>query len=660
MQSGLDYRPELDGLRAVAVVSVILFHLGLPYTPGGFVGVDVFFVLSGYLITRQIAWELREGRFSLLDFYDRRIRRLFPALFVMLFVSTIIALFVLLPRDLDGFGESLVAAATSISNFYFWSESGYFAPAAETIPLLHTWSLAVEEQFYLLFPLMLMLVWRWRQAYVAHSLIALAILSFAISVWAARHTPDAAFYLLPSRAWELLVGSLLALAPARQRLPSWLRTAALNLGLAGIAIAVLTFHTRMPFPGFAAALQVFACALIIWAGHASSASAPDGAPSRSLVVSLLALRPMVFVGLISYSLYLWHWPIIVFVRHLSPDPLTTLQAALLAIATFAIAYASWRYVEQPLRLGGVLWPTSRLRVRYSSMIVCSLAFMGITLDIGNGFPWLQSKAVLAVVDDEGDRSPLRRRCHIARADKGRRALADTCGFGSASGRHVVVLGDSHGAELSYALSEVANEGLLQLRQVTASGCPPALGFTVDDHPKCARHTQNMVDGLADGPRSTILITAHYFEWGAPGRPHRDAFWLGIEKSVATLRRSGHDVILLGGWPPHTNGPLPHALAREIRFGRSIEDYSFAIDQSLASSIDDNLRQIAERHHARYLPLLEAICGGSSQCRSMIHGQAIYFDRDHLSVSAARQVVGDIILPAIGLRGVAGAHPSAGK
>ncbi|MBN9261958.1 MAG: acyltransferase, partial [Hyphomicrobium sp.] len=189
MQSGLDYRPELDGLRAVAVVSVILFHLGLPYTPGGFVGVDVFFVLSGYLITRQIAWELREGRFSLLDFYDRRIRRLFPALFVMLFVSTIIALFVLLPRDLDGFGESLVAAATSISNFYFWSESGYFAPAAETIPLLHTWSLAVEEQFYLLFPLMLMLVWRWRQAYVAHSLIALAILSFAISVWAARHTP---------------------------------------------------------------------------------------------------------------------------------------------------------------------------------------------------------------------------------------------------------------------------------------------------------------------------------------------------------------------------------------------------------------------------------------------------------------------------------------
>ncbi|MBN9267156.1 MAG: acyltransferase, partial [Hyphomicrobium sp.] len=215
----------------------------------------------------------------------------------------------------DGFGESLVAAATSISNFYFWSESGYFAPAAETIPLLHTWSLAVEEQFYLLFPLMLMLVWRWRQAYVAHSLIALAILSFAISVWAARHTPDAAFYLLPSRAWELLVGSLLALAPARQRLPSWLRTAALNLGLAGISIAVLTFHTRMPFPGFAAALPVFACALIIWAGHASSASAPDGAPSRSLVVSLLALRPMVFVGLISYSLYLWHWPIIVFVRH---------------------------------------------------------------------------------------------------------------------------------------------------------------------------------------------------------------------------------------------------------------------------------------------------------------------------------------------------------
>ncbi len=658
MRSGLDYRADLDGLRAVAVVPVILFHLGFPYTPGGYVGVDVFFVLSGYLITRQIALELDQGHFSLLGFYDRRIRRLFPALFAMLFVSTIIALFVLLPRDLDGFGESLVAAVLSISNFYFWSERDYFAPAAETMPLLHTWSLSVEEQFYILFPALLLLAWPFGRAHVRHGLIALAALSFVASIWITRVAPDAAFYLLPTRAWELLIGSLLALSPAATPIPPRLRTVATSIGLAGIGAAVFTYHAGTRFPGFAAALPAVGCAVIIWAGQVPlTSSAAPRTPSQPLVTRLLAWRPLVFVGLISYSLYLWHWPLIVFARHWFPEPLTPTQGALVALATFCIACVSWKFIEQPLRRGGSLWTTPNLRVRYSGVIVCSLAFVGMSLDIGNGFPWLQPKAVLAVVDDEGDRSPLRERCHIARRDQGRLSLADTCVFGSASAREIVVLGDSHGAELGYALADIAREGSLRVRQITASACPPALGFSRDKHQNCSRHTQKMIEELATRPPSTILIVASYFHWAAPGSS-REAFLLGIERSAANLRQAGHEVILLGGWPPHPNGRLPDTLGKEVRHGRSAEDFMFPIDQSLAASIDEKLGQIAKRQGAIYLPLLPTICGDSRQCRGMIHGQAILFDRDHLSVSAARHVVRELILPAIGLAETAAGQPTA--
>lgn len=648
MRSGLDYRPELDGLRAIAVVPVILFHLGLPYTPGGFVGVDVFFVLSGYLITQQIAVELDEKRFSLLDFYDRRIRRLLPALFAMLFVSTLVALVVLLPRDLDRFGESLIAAALSISNFHFWNASDYFAPAAETMPLLHTWSLAVEEQFYLLFPPLLILVWRFGRVWVRHGLMALAVLSFVASMRATRTAPDAAFYLLPHRAWELLLGSLLALAPAAAPIPSWLRTAAATLGLGGIGVAVFSYHSEMRFPGLAAALPVLGSALIIWAGQASNATSPDIAPSRSrpLVFRFLTWRPLVFVGLISYSLYLWHWPLVVFARYSSTDPISTGQAALIAIATFCIAYVSWKFIEQPLRRGGSLWRTPRLRVRYSVVAIGCVAFLGTMLDFGNGFPWLQPKTVLAVVDDEADRSPLRERCHIASAHQGRLALSETCLFGSTEGRRVVVFADSHGAELSYALSEVVSEGLLQVRQITASGCAPALGYSRDDRPDCARHTQRIVEDLAESPHSTIVIGANYFAWAVTKRSSNEAFWRGLDQTIARLRRAGHDVILLGGWPPHPNGSLPTALAKHMRSGHSIESYEFSFDRSLAERIDARLALIADQHAATYIPLLQAICGDSGKCRGMANGHSIYFDEDHLSVSAARRIVSDPILPAL--------------
>lgn len=646
-------------MRAIAVLPVILFHLGFPYTPGGFVGVDVFFVLSGYLITRQIALELSENRFSLLDFYDRRVRRLLPALFAMLIGSTLLALLVLLPRDLDSFGESLVAAVLSISNFYFWTESGYFAPAAESMPLLHTWSLAVEEQFYLLFPPLMIIIWRFGSAHVWRTLALLALVSFAAGVWTSRSAPAAGFYLLPMRAWELLLGSLLALAPGFKPASLRQRNAAASLGLLGIATAVLTFNAGTRFPGLAAALPCIGAALVIWAGQPSESAVEVGSEPHPLALRLLTLPPLVFVGLISYSLYLWHWPLIVFAGQWSFTPLSIGRTALVLCATFAIAAASWKFIEQPLRRGTSLWTTRGLRVRTSGALVGVLALVGISLDVGGGFPWLQPKAVLAVVDDAEDRSPLRERCHFQMSEQRRRTFDETCVFGDATGRRIVVFGDSHGAELSYALSEIVRERHLHVRQITASGCAPLLGFA-ERRQGCVSHNNKMVAALAESPRSIILIAAYYFNVRTTVSKSREQFWGSLERTVSALRQFGHEVVLLGGWPPHPNGDLPHALAKEVRRGNAVTDYAFDIDTKRAEIIDERLKAIAERQGATYIPLLEAVCGGPKKCRAYPHGQSIYFDNGHISGWTARHIVRNVILPALKIDETADSQATIGK
>ena len=248
------HRNDLEGLRAVAVIPVILFHLDLNVFPGGFVGVDVFFVLSGYLITGIIAHELGAERFSIWNFFDRRIRRIMPALVLVTAFSLFVSYEFLLPLRFIEFAESIFATSLSLSNIYFWMNSGYFAANAEMMPLLHTWSLAIEEQFYFFFPISLLLFWRLRR----RLLIALVWLafstSFAISVWGAANSPDGAFYLLPSRAWELLMGSLIALKAIPTPSASWQRQGASGLGIVAILAPALLYTDNTPFPGYFAAI----------------------------------------------------------------------------------------------------------------------------------------------------------------------------------------------------------------------------------------------------------------------------------------------------------------------------------------------------------------------------------------------------------------------
>ncbi|MEO1020870.1 MAG: acyltransferase, partial [Pseudomonadota bacterium] len=330
----LNYRPDIDGLRALAVLAVVFYHAGFDIVGGGFVGVDVFFVISGYLITSIIMKDIQSADgFSIAKFYERRARRIFPALFAVIFASSIAAFFILTPLELDRFARSAIAATLFVSNIFFRYQTGYFAGDADEQPLLHTWSLAVEEQFYIFFPLFLMFVHRFLPRRISLLVLLVAIVSLAMALVGIRFSTAAAFYLAPPRAWELMLGALLALGAVptlRWRLG---RELVAIVGLAAIAWSVTRFDEATIFPGFAALLPTFGTAALIWAGMG---------PGTSLVNRLLSQKPLVFVGLISYSLYLWHWPLIVFhefsVAH-RPSPRELL--VILAIS-FVLAIISWR------------------------------------------------------------------------------------------------------------------------------------------------------------------------------------------------------------------------------------------------------------------------------------------------------------------------------
>ena len=307
----MDYRKEVDGLRAVAVLPVVFFHAGFPIFGGGYVGVDVFFVISGFLITSIIATELQAGKFSLLSFYDRRARRILPALVVMVLVCLPFAWLWMLPSELKEFSESMAAVFTFSSNILFWRTSGYFDTEAELKPLLHTWSLAVEEQYYLFFPLLLGLLWKFGQRLTLLVLGVLAIFSLCLGQWGSTNDPSAAFYLLPTRGWELLIGAGAALLVVQGRVPKagpkvheW----GSALGLALIAGSVFLYGRDTPFPGIYALAPTVGAVMIILL-----------ATPQCLVGRLLGSRIAVGIGLVSYSTYLWHQPLLAFARHQGHD-----------------------------------------------------------------------------------------------------------------------------------------------------------------------------------------------------------------------------------------------------------------------------------------------------------------------------------------------------
>ena len=401
------YRPEIDGLRAVAILPVLFYHAGLGF-PGGYVGVDVFFVISGFLITSLIFKELETGTFSLANFWARRARRIVPASLTLTFTVLLAGWFLFLPRDYKGLGNSAGAQAVFASNVYFWATVDYFQPTVNLLPLLHTWSLAVEEQFYVGFPLLLLAGYRvlsWRRRGLWLGIFAGgAILSLAWSVHRLAGTPTAAFYLLPSRAWELLAGSFLALCPAAWT-PSrrgW-REAGAALGMAGIVFAVFGYDAGTLFPGLAALPPCLGAALIIWSNGVPAGSG-GGRPGLTVVGRMLASPVPVFIGLISYSLYLWHWPLLSFSVYLLRAPLPIWGRWLLVAASLGAAVLSWRVVETPFRVRRV-FASRRSILLFAGLGLMATLVAGFTIRRLNGVPARVPAPVIALTEAMTDLQP---------------------------------------------------------------------------------------------------------------------------------------------------------------------------------------------------------------------------------------------------------------
>ncbi|MDX2307533.1 MAG: acyltransferase family protein [Hyphomicrobium sp.] len=607
------YRADIDGLRAIAVLSVVFYHAGVPGFSGGFVGVDVFFVISGYLITRILASELDTGRYSILAFYERRIRRLFPALFAMLGVCLIAGQFLLLPREFDEFAQSLAAATLFVSNIFFWQTTDYFAGPAHLKPLLHTWSLAVEEQFYIVFPVLLAVLHAHARKYLLAMVAVLALVSLALAEWAVHAKPIAAFYLMPARFFELAIGALLALGVGGATVPQWAREVAAGLGLLCLTAAIALFGPEAPFPGLSALIPCFGAALIIWAGE-------KGTPRSA---AILTARPMVGVGLISYSLYLWHWPLLAFARQASGEILSPATIAILVIASFALALLSWHFVEQPFRHRDS--DTARGPIFRTALGTMSVALAaGIGIHVLGGLP---------------GRFPEYRPVTIAGPeflDKGHCFLtgdqhpsdwpgSEACGAASTVGARVVVWGDSFAAHLVHGLRAEGGERL-SFVNLTSGGCPPILAVNLPSRPFCREFNERAL-GEIGRTRPDAVIVAARWESYLP----RAASLASIKETLAAIERTGTRIILVGQSPAFDFASPYDYVFRTGRDGARV---------TFGSELNRDLARIAVAH---FFDPMTIVCP-EARCPLTEKGAYLYFDGGHFSDVGSRKIAASILGP----------------
>jgi peptidoglycan/LPS O-acetylase OafA/YrhL len=620
------YRPDIDGLRAIAVLAVILYHFAYQNLPGGYFGVDIFFVLSGYLITRIIHGEILAGRFTVRGFYERRVRRILPALLALLAFCSVIAGLILLPSDLVRFAKSLLAALAFGANIFAWRDTDYFSPLADQKPLLHTWSLGVEEQFYILFPLLLWLLARHWPRRTLPVIVAITAASFALNILAHRFgTATAAFYLLPTRAWELGVGAILALASAR-RAPAgatgWMSEVSAGLGLALVAVALVAPGViRLPDHGVV--LAVAGTALLVGSGERGN----------TLVSRLLGATPLVWVGLISYSLYLWHWPAIVFSKYYLVRELRPLEAAALGVLMFAAAALSWHFVERPFRRRE--FPVRRLYVG-SLAVTAVLATAGLAMLLSRGFPARLDKEA-AVINEAVDTYF---RCALG--DRVVLGLERACGLNLAAHdparARLVLLGSSHAqmyAPVWREILEQRHEGGLLVSRV---GCLPTVSANFD--PGCLRLAQVSLDAVNALPDVHTVVLAMTW-WHGPdalvdsaGRRldnrNKGALIAAIDDLIARLRARGRHVVLVGPIAvPGSN--LASIVSRQLAYGRPVDRPLTVPRSDFDREYAAVLRHFSGRDDVAFARP-DLIQCNSQDCRFFIDGRALFSDVNHLAAA----------------------------
>ncbi len=635
----MNYRKEIDGLRAFAVMPVVLFHAGFETFSGGFVGVDVFFVISGYLITSIILSDMEQGKFSIINFYERRARRILPALFFVMLCCLPFAWYLLTPASLKDFCQSLVATSVYSSNILFWQESGYFGVDSELKPLIHTWSLAVEEQYYLFFPPLLMLLWVFRKRFIFLTLMIIGAISLLFAQWSTIHFPLGNFFLLPSRIWELSIGALSAFYLLYSSNKIHRNKIVCNflsfIGLMIIVLSIIKIDDHTPFPGIYALFPTLGTALIILA-----------ATKTTITAKFLSLKPIVFIGLLSYSIYLWHQPLFAFLRHYQINAPSTAALLGLSLLSIALAYLSWRYIEVPFRDKQKI-PKRKIFILTGIGSLCFMS-IGVGGHLTNGFYDYRVMPEKRKMFETSLPSPKREECHTSGIDY--RRPQNTCMYNN-NNTTWATFGDSHTVELAYALAQKLEPFGEGIRHFSFSGCKPSYPGKSAETP-CAKWTNEAVNYIITAPEIKSVVVSYRINQYLSGKHD------GYYPNLPPLKSEQEIDEIISNYIAITDKFVQ--ADKNVYLVIQAPELPVSIDRLIMKERGESLNILGsttEWWKKRNKPFMSRlslfnpkikiidpkdIFCDTKLCYATINGESMYFDSDHMSIYGAKKVVDMII------------------
>lgn len=624
----MEYRKEIDGLRAVAVLPVILFHAGFSLFSGGYIGVDVFFVISGYLITSILIKDFDQGSFSILKFYERRARRILPALFFVMICCIPFAYAWMLPQQYKDFSQALVAVSFFGSNFLFWKKTDYFSPNAEENPLLHTWSLAVEEQFYVFFPLIILLLWKFGKKPLFYTVFLLSVFSFILSEWSWRNFPVQNFYLLPTRAWELGAGALCALILTQNKINS--NSYLSLLGLIMVVFSIFIYSEATPFPSAYTLVPVIGTTLIILFSG-----------SCNLSYKILANKLFVGIGTISFSIYLWHQPLFAFAKIRSPFEPSLNLMLILSFASILLAVFSWKYIEQPFRNKRMSFSRKSIFV-YSVSGTIFFIILGLYGHINIGLPNRTAPsgstfAELKVEEQLQVNNGLSPEC------EGEFTTTAACRTGDEP--VIMVWGDSFAMHLVPAILSSQSLKDKKIIQFTKSSCSPIVNLALTNHmytkswsSECIGFNRSVIEWMSKNDSVKYVVMSSplgiynsytYDEFGQLHRPSKTLVLKKLNQTAKYIRSFGKEPIFISP-PPRTGEDLSSCAIYNSVFTRdNHRDCSFSLNNVSPTHMDVISLLQDDRLSIPVVMLEDYICSDEI-CNSSAHGSSIFRDAGHLS------------------------------
>ncbi len=623
LRSGYQYRSDLDGLRALSVISVILYHFGASWLPGGFTGVDIFFVLSGYLINLIIWRDLLRGDFSLTNFYFRRMCRVLPALLVVILVTLLVAAFFLMPADYVSLGWQALTACFGLSGFYFLNGADYFASSAGFSPLLHTWSLGVEEQFYVLWPIAIWALVGWRgglkgsvqaaRNVVVYFLVFVMISSFLCSLFLIGRGGLTAFYLLPARAWEIALGALVVFLPVARS--KWLSEVSSFAGLSLIVVGFFLISSVDSVPAWGVLPSCLGAALIVWPKT-----------HTSFVAKILSLRPLVAIGLISYSLYLWHWPLRVFFRYYAQwAPPNFLEMLLLGLSLTILSYLSWRYVENRFRVRAKHLGSSRISRLAIGVMLMMVVGTGAVVVAGEGLPGRLSETARFYSQHSGPRAyhDFPEVCSLRPHESSPACGLDVVGV---ERPRVLLVGDSMADHLISAFHK--SYGHWRLVTATTFGCRPLLVGEIGDNRHCRVFFRDVLERLVREQKfDAILLSASWDESELPS----------LLKTAEALTMWSERVLVLGPTISYRiRVPEYLASASLIRRPYRLEEVSSAY--SSLHRVDEKAKALFSASRVKYHSVLDIVCPEGRCLLTTPENIPLMFDNVHYTEAGGDYVL----------------------